>query len=203
VQDGEFGADLGRFDLHFRRDPSGRYRLASYQYRLLPIDPGIPEDPAVNRVLAPYLKPMMVVVGTIAAPGLNADDRTRRSTQVVARAIRDAAGAEVALEPLGGDFFETFRRPVVTKYDVFAVLPFEDDIATADLTGTELKALLTAEPTTVAAGLPAHLDAEHTYRVGFIGYEAESDYHIAAAKLHDTHIDVRDGVIRYLQRGGH
>ena len=48
VQDGEFGVDLGRFDLHFTEDPAGAWHLTNYHDILLPVDASSPEAPDVK-----------------------------------------------------------------------------------------------------------------------------------------------------------
>jgi 2',3'-cyclic-nucleotide 2'-phosphodiesterase (5'-nucleotidase family) len=200
VQDGEFGVNLGRFDLDLARDPStGAWRLKSYRYALLPVNAAVPQSDAVNAVLAPYLQPFLQVVGHL--PGIAATPQLRghQTTQIVVDALRTQTGSDLALSPLGDGFYEVFRHADVTRYDVFAVLPFHDDAVTASLTGAQVQALLRSQPTTVASGDTTHLDATKTYRVAFVDYTASSDYKLPADQSQQTGRDVRDLVISYLK----
>lgn len=198
VQDGEFGADLGRFDLRLARDTTGRWHLAGYQYVLLPVGPSLAEAPDVKAVLAPYMRPFETGVGHLSGIAATPAARSRQTTQIVVDALREQTGDDLAFNPDGDGFFEVFRHRVVTRYDVYAVMPFHNNGATASLTGAEVQALLKAHPDTVASGDVSRLDAAKTYRVAFVDYEARSVYKQTNERLQDTGRDLRAVVIAYL-----
>lgn len=200
VQDGEFGVDLGRFDLRFARDGAGKpWHLTAYADKLLPVDATLAEAPDVAAALRPYVAPLQTVVGQIGPIAATPAARMHQTTQVVMDALRSDAGADLALNPDGAGFFNVFRHSAVTRYDVLAALPFNDHVVTANLTGAELLGLLKAMPTTVVSGQVADLDPAKTYRVAFVDFIATSEYHLPAARLTDTGRDMRDSVITYLE----
>ncbi len=201
VQDGEFGVDLGRFDLRFERDGAGKpWHLAAYADKLLPVGPSLPEAPDVAAAIRPYVTPLLTVVGHIGPVAATPKARLHQTTQIVMDALRSDAGADLALNPDGSGFFNVFRHSAVTRYDVLAAMPFNDHVVTATLTGAEVQALLEAAPTTVASGAITALDPAKTYRVAFVDFIAASDYHLPAARLTDTGRDMRDAVITYLEQ---
>ena len=75
VQDGEFGVNLGRFDLRFARANSGRWNLSGYQYLLLPVGADIPEAQDVVASLRHYIAPMLKVVGHLDRVGASPAER--------------------------------------------------------------------------------------------------------------------------------
>ncbi len=200
VQDGEFGVDLGRFDLRFARDGAGKpWHLAAYADKLLPVGAELTEAPDVAAALRPYVTPLLTVAGQIGPIAATPAARLHQTTQIVVDALRADAGADLALNPEGAGFFNVFRHSAVTRYDVLAAMPFNDHVVTATLTGAEVLGLLKAAPTTVASGPIAELDLAKTYRVAFIDFVAASEYHLPAARLTDTGRDLRDAVITYLE----
>jgi len=202
VQDGAFGVDLGRFDLSLTRDEAGHWKLAGYHYALLPVDEHLSEAPDVNSELTPFLRPLQTVVGRIGAIASTPAARLRQTNQLVVDALREQTGADLAINPGDGSdngFFEVFRHSDVTRYDVYAILPFHDDAVTATFSGTELEALLASHPDTVSSGDLNGIDATKTYHVAVVDYVADSVFHLAKAKIQSTNRDVREVVIRYLQ----
>jgi 5'-nucleotidase len=199
VQDGEFGVDLGRFDLHLARDSSGNWHLASYQYVLLPVDASIPEAPDVKAVLAPYVKSFEVVIGHVKEIAATPKLRTLQTTQVLVDAMQKETGADLALNTDGGGLFEVLRHKSVTRYDVYAALPFHDNVVIADLTGAQISAFVAANPTTIASEDITHLDPAKTYNVAFDDYEALDTYSLPLTDQHQTGLDERLAVIAYLR----
>ncbi len=200
VQAGEFGVDLGRFDLRFARDSAGKpWHLAAYADKLLPVDAKLAEAPDIAAVIRPFVTPLQTVVGQIGPVAATPAARMQQTTHIVMDALRSDAGADLALNPDGSGFFNVFRHSAVTRYDILAAMPFNDHVVTASLTGAEVLGLLKAAPTTVASGSVADLDPAKTYRVAFVDFIAASEYHLPAARLTDTGRDMRDSVITYLK----
>ena len=199
VQDGEFGVNLGRFDLRFVKSEAG-WRLAGYRYGLIPVGPELAEAPDVKAIVAPYVRPFEQTVGTLknetigATPG----ERELLTTQIVVNALRQQTNADLALNPRMGGFFDVFRRFAVTRYDVYAVLPFKNRAVVATLTGAEIKALVKAAPDTIAAGSLADLDPTRTYKVALVDYIARSTYKLLDVKMTETGRDIRDMVMAYI-----
>lgn len=206
VQDGEFGVNLGRFDLRFSKSQTGAWRLAGYRYGLLPVGPDLAEAPDVKAVIAPYARPFEQTVGTLKGEAIGATpaERERLSTQVVVNALQQQTGADLALNPQMGGFFEVFRRPAVTRYDVFAVMPFKNRAVVATLTGAEIQALVktqTDAPNIASAGTHiSALDPARTYKVALVDFIARSTYKLPDTKLTETGRDIRDIVVAYIAK---
>jgi 2',3'-cyclic-nucleotide 2'-phosphodiesterase (5'-nucleotidase family) len=198
VQDGEFGVNLGRFDLHFIRDASRKWRLARYQYALLPVRARLREAPDVTATLAPFLRPFQPVVGHLPRVGRTPAERSQDATRLVANALRGATRADFALHPMGSGLYNVFRRPTVMRYDVYAALPFKDGVVTTDLTGAEVRALLKTHPEMIAASAPHPLDDSRTYRVALAEFVARLDFKLPEERLQDIGRDLREVVIAYL-----
>lgn len=198
VQTGEFGVNLGRLDLRLARGPAGRWELKGYAYRLLPVTASLPEAPDVRAALEPYLRPFRRVAGRVARVGATPAERVRLTTQALCDAMRRSAGADLALNPPGEGMFASFRRHAVTRYDVYAAVPYHNEVAVAAMTGAEIATLLRARPGMVVSGDPARLAADATYRVAMVDFVAKSALEIAADRLTSTGHDVRDALIEHL-----
>lgn len=196
VQDGEFGVNLGRFDLQFAR-AGNKWRLTGYRDELLPVGSKIREARDVAETMEPFRRPFEKVVGKVKV-GATPDERTRLTTQTLADALKSATGADLALNPSGAGLFNAFHSQNVTRFDVYAALPFHNNTVTAQMTGAEVKALLAASPTTMAAGDMNALDAAKTYKVAFVDFIAGDAYKLPAERLTATGLDIREAVISYL-----
>ena len=197
VQDGEFGVNLGRFDLRFSHTADGHWALAGYKSRLLPVGDNIKELPDVIATLQPYLRPMLAVIGHLDKIGVTPAERNEITNRIIADALREQAGADYALNP-GDSGFEVFRHTDVTRYDVYAIMPFKNHLVTATLTGAEIRAMQQAVATTVISGDVAHLDPNKMYKVALVDYPAKAAYQVSPEKIVDTGRDVREAVMAYL-----
>jgi 5'-nucleotidase/UDP-sugar diphosphatase len=195
VQDGEFGANLGRFDLTFTRAAPG-WRLTAFHDALLPVGPTLAPATDVDAVIAPYAAPLLTVVGTLPSivMGATAEERDQKTTRFVANVLRRRTRSDFAVSAAGG-FFETFRTPQVTLYDIHAILPFNDHAVVATLTGAKLLALLTGDKTAEIAGDPKLIEPAKTYSVAFIDFVASSTYHLDPQTIRDTGRNVTDLMI--------
>jgi 5'-nucleotidase len=121
--------------------------------KVLPVTPDLPEAPAVaalvagwGRRLAEQLGPDEVLGRTrVPLDGLESAVRSRETNlgNLVADAIREAAGAEVALMNAGGIRLDDVLRPgPIHKTDVHAVLLFDNRVARLRLTGAQLREVL-------------------------------------------------------------
>ena len=195
VQDGEFGVNLGRFDLTFTRGAAG-WTLAKYHDVMIPIKAGIPDAPDVTAAIAPYTAPFLRDAGALPKAGATPEERMRITTQVLVDSLRKTTGAAVAMNPAGGGMFGAFHGRKISYYDLYAAMPFANHIATASLTPNEIRALIAKAPTTIVSGtIPA---GDTPVAVAFEDYEATSEYGIPSTKLTDTHIDIRDSVRDFL-----
>src|SRR5262249_37998051 len=117
VQDGEFGVNLGRFELTFAGSAKKGWHLLRYSDRLVPVDAAIKSDPAVNALVERYATPLDVRVGRVAVIGDTPDARKRLTAEILAQAFQKATGAEVGVAP-EVSLFEVFRTNDVTRYQV-------------------------------------------------------------------------------------
>lgn len=199
VQDGEFGVNLGRFDLKFKANAQGKWSLDSYAYRLIPVSADIPEAPDVVARLQRYLDPMLDIAGRIPKAGKTPAERTKITYQVITDALRQQTKSDYALLP-DDSGFEVFRHNVITRYELWAVWPFKNHVTTANLTGEEIMALKKKVANSVLSGAGTPIP-EKVYKVAFVDFTAHSTYELSKKRLADTEIDVRDAVMRYLKSG--
>jgi 2',3'-cyclic-nucleotide 2'-phosphodiesterase (5'-nucleotidase family) len=195
VQDGEFGVNLGRFDLTFAHAGPG-WKLKSYKYELIPVDDRISEAPDVQAVIAPFAQPMMRVVGKLPSDrvGKTPEERNRLTTQVLVDALRHQTGADFAMNPVMSGFFDVFRQPEVRRYDVFAAMPFKNHAVIANLTGAQIQQM--AKPAdAVVSGDIAGIDPTKAYKVALVDFNAKSDYKLPDTAFTDTGKDIRDLVM--------
>jgi len=202
VQDGEFGVNLGRFDLTFDGDAKGGWHLARYSDRLMPVDSAIRPDRAVARLVEHYAHPLDVPVGTLASVGATPKDRARMTAELLATVWKESAGVDIGIQPEPA-LFDSFRDVHVTRFQLRAVLPFHDTVWRGEATGAQLKSFLLSPP----GGLgpvrstldPANLDPAKTYTVAttaFIG-------RILLSKGSDTGIDDRTAAETWFKQQTH
>lgn len=197
VQDGEFGVNLGRFDLRLSRDTNSVWNLVGFDYQLLPVGPTLPEAPDVVSALQPYLKPMLTVIGHLDRVGATPAERNDITNRVIVDALRQQTRADFAINP-GDSGFEVFRHKTVTRYDLFAILPFKNHVVTSEQSGSRIERLRKSDAGTFVSGDLAHIDPKRTYKVAFVDYAARSAYGIRSWEMTDTGVDVRDAIIAYL-----
>ncbi len=196
VQDGEFGVDLGQFDLRFDRNATGAWALTRFANKLIPVDDKLAEDRVVADALVPYLAPLHVPIGALpGAIGATPKERGANTTKVIADAMRSSTHADCAMNPAGFGLFDTFREPSVSMYDIDRVMPFHNNIVTASLTGAQIKAL--AAQSVVSDNMGALVDAQ-SYTVAFVDYAAAASYKLPRGSLTDTGVDIRDATKAYL-----
>jgi 2',3'-cyclic-nucleotide 2'-phosphodiesterase (5'-nucleotidase family) len=197
VQTGEFGVNLGKFDLHFTKTPQG-WKLAKYEYALLPIGPRLKEASDVRAVVERYASPLRskaVAQLPENLVGKMPEERTHKTSEAVAAALQKATGADLGIHVQGDGFFEVFRRRELTRYDIFAVMPFKNNVVTASLTGADINALQ-AKIKNVLTTASGALDPTRTYRVALIDFTAMGTLGLPADKVTDTGLDSREAVIR-------
>ena len=146
VQAGSNGVYLGVLNITFDR---GKKKILSYtrkdELRLVSPASGAQLDPDVARIVDKYEAQVQTefskVIGTATA------DLTRDSTResdmgdIVADAMREASGAQIAFQNGGGIRADIPKGPI-TLEAVFTALPFDDDLVSMDLTGEQIVELL-------------------------------------------------------------
>jgi 2',3'-cyclic-nucleotide 2'-phosphodiesterase (5'-nucleotidase family) len=133
------------------------------------IDESIPNDPAVDAIVAPYSAkvrelgvPIGKLVGVLKKTGMGAGSLGN----FVADALRDRAQVKLGKPVLlaitngGGLRKNEISEGVLTANDIFELLPFENALITLDLTGEQLRRFLDI----VVSHRDAQAGARITYR---------------------------------------
>jgi len=144
VQAYQWGGELGRCDLFFKKDPAGAWHVDRYRARLIPITAALEPDVGVAAVVDRYWKPIAPRYAEVI--GEAADDFSSRCDDwaeynLVADAVRETFGTEIEIENLGG-----VRSPLlkgkITRGDLVALDPFANTVVTFKITGRQLRKIL-------------------------------------------------------------
>ena len=195
VQTGEFGVNLGKFDLHFAKTSAGGWKLAGYEYALLPITAKLAEAKDVKAVADAYAAPLKnAVAATLPERFLGATpaERIHRTTEAIAVALAKATSSEIGLHVEGDGLFEVFRTRTLTRYDIWAVMPFKNKVATLTMTGAELTELKQKTKGLVLSA-PAN-DPTKIYTVALVDFTATGTLKLDASRL-SIGGDLREAVI--------
>jgi 5'-nucleotidase len=207
VQDGEFGVDLGRFDLDFKQDDQGKWTLASYKDRLIPIDDHIKEAGDIKAVADSYADPLLKPIGELPVdPGKTPAEELLSTKKVICDAMRYVTGAPYALTTDNGTLakseglFDVFRSKTVSQYDIDALIPFHDSVVVVDLPGTKIKEFVKKS---CVSGNLSEIDDAKIYPVAMIDFLALSDYGLAKSDFQDVKgagIDICDAIKAYITK---
>ncbi|MCJ7546906.1 MAG: bifunctional metallophosphatase/5'-nucleotidase [Deltaproteobacteria bacterium] len=144
VQAYQWGGELGRCDLFFKKDPAGAWHVDRYRARLIPITAALEPEVQVAAVVDRYWKPIAPRYAEVI--GEAADDFSSRCDDwaeynLVADAVRETFGTEIEIENLGG-----VRSPLlkgkITRGDLVALDPFANTVVTFEITGRQLRKIL-------------------------------------------------------------
>ena len=151
VQAFQWAGELGRLDLTLARggegtDEVGAYRVVSHHGELIPLTADIPEDRSVAEVVSRFYEPMRPVYDVKI--GEAADDLAnigfeRATVNLVADAMREATGVDVALQNYGG-VRESILKGPIRIWEIHSMLPFGNRIALMKMNGHRLREALAA-----------------------------------------------------------
>jgi 2',3'-cyclic-nucleotide 2'-phosphodiesterase (5'-nucleotidase family) len=146
VQAFQWGGELGRLDLLFRKSPSG-WAVDRYRTRLLPLTPSLAGAADVEAVVSRYWTPIAERYGEVI--GQAADDFSSRGDDeapynLVADAIRETFGAEFDMENDGGIRAPLVAGPV-TRGDLITMDPFDNTIVLFKASGRQIRDILTRQ----------------------------------------------------------
>jgi 2',3'-cyclic-nucleotide 2'-phosphodiesterase (5'-nucleotidase family) len=144
VQAYQWGGELGRCDLSFKRDPAGAWHIDRYRARLIPVTAAIEPDAGVAAVVDRYWRPIAPRYAEVI--GEAADDFSSRCEDwaeynLVADAIRETFGTEIELENIGG-VRSPLLKGTITRGDLVALDPFANTVVTFKITGRQLRKIL-------------------------------------------------------------
>ena len=139
---------LGRIDLNISKVTR---RIESIDYSPIPVTDAVPDEPATAAIIGEYEKKSSVEldkpVGNTTVE-LDARQITSRSRETnlgsfITDAFRQATNADVAIMN-GGSIRSnaTYGPGALTKRDVLSILPFENTVVKAEVTGAQLRAAL-------------------------------------------------------------
>lgn len=125
-----------------RRAPAGPVATVPARFAERPVT----RVAAVDKMLAPYTEKVAFIRSqglgvTLAAPFTRSYEGESELGNLICDALRDSAGADVAIQNNGG-IRADLRALSPTYGDLFAVMPFDNFVATARLTPAQLRALL-------------------------------------------------------------
>ena len=201
VQDGEFGVNLGRFDLSFHRSSDGKWSLSEYRDVLIPVSAKLKEASDVVRTLAPFRAPYDSVIGRFNQPiAASPEERDLQTTKTICDAMRSETNSDFAINNVGDGLFEVFRHADVTLYEVHAIMPFKNHVVRVKLTGVELRKLIADPKKTAVSGDASAISEDGNYTVAMVDFSAQSAFNISPEKRTDTDKDVRDVVVSYLAK---
>jgi 5'-nucleotidase len=159
---GSDGRNLGRIDLNVARVASragqarsrvsrARFKLQSADLEAIPVTDAVADDPGVAAVVGEYEKQLNATLGEVigkTSVALDARASVIRFGEsnlgnFLADVYKQAVGADCALVNSGGIRSDTTYGPGdLTKKDILSILPFENTLVKARLTGAHIKRLL-------------------------------------------------------------
>ena len=142
-----YGTMVTKIDLRLDRRTR---EVASAKATNFVIDPGLPPDPGIVRLIDNYRRragPPNRVIATLPAPlPVPVNEKLLQEVamgDLIADGMRAASGqAQIAFINPGAMRVGIDKAGPVTHADLFAVLPYANNIVTLDLTGAQLKAAL-------------------------------------------------------------
>jgi len=187
----------------------------------------LPPDPDIQAVIAPYEKTIAARsaerLGESRAELRKSDTEESALNNMVADALREATGTQIALQNVGG-IRATLGRGLITRGAVFDVIPFQNTLVTMNLTGLQLKQLLnrrvlavsgvrvswdTTRPrgsqlvvATLTGGQPIEDAAQYSVAVNdFMAAGGDGLTELTqGASTRDTGILLRDAIASYLRK---
>lgn len=148
VQPGRWGDFLARVDLELEKK-GGRWRPVAVTGDLLPSDATVATDPEIARIAIPYHEAARAYLDeelAVLDEGLPAD-RARLEDSALLDFVNDTqlalTGADLSMTSLlPGGRYEGLPRGKVTVRDVYALYPYENQLAMVEVDGAILKASL-------------------------------------------------------------
>jgi 5'-nucleotidase/UDP-sugar diphosphatase len=182
VQAHQWGGELGRCDLLFKKDAAGTWHVGRYRAQLIPITVAIEPDARVAAVIDQYWNPITSryaeVVGEAAGDfSSQCDDWAEYN--LVSDAVRETFKTEIELENLGG-----IRSPLlkgkVTRGDLVALDPFNNTVVTFKVTGLQLRKIL-AKYAPAVSGVRYRMEDGALLEVLVNGKPLQDDYQYTGA----------------------
>ena len=139
VETGSSIQNLGKVEIRL----NGK-QVESMTSQMIPVR-GVAKDPEIQAIIAPYERQTSARaaerLGEATANLPKSDTQESPLNNMLADAIRDYAGTQIALHNTGG-IRASLRKGPITKGDVFEVMPFQNTVVKMSMSGAQLKQLL-------------------------------------------------------------
>ncbi|MCJ7663348.1 MAG: bifunctional metallophosphatase/5'-nucleotidase [Desulfobacterales bacterium] len=218
VQAHQWGGELGRCDLLFKKDPAGAWQVDRYRARLIPITAAIEPDAQVAVVIDQYWNPIAAryteVIGE-AAGDFSSRCADWAEYNLVADAVCETFGTEIELENIGG-VRSPLLKGTVTRGDLVALDPFNNTVVTFKITGRQLRKIIQQYAPAVSGvryrmengellevlvnGKPLQDDYQYTGATN--SYFADTALKRARVKFQDTGKQRLECLIAYIRQKG-
>ena len=147
------------------------------RYKRLPIDAKVPNDPEVEKIMAPYtekVRELSKVIGRLQGgltkTGVGAGSLGQFVTDAMRAQARAKLGKPVVLAFVnaGGLRKNEISAGEVRASDIFELLPFENALIAVDVTGVQLARLLQIVPRDAQSGARIHFKWNEQSRPEFL-----------------------------------
>jgi len=159
VETGSSAQNLGKVTIRL----NGK-TIESMTSQIIPVR-GVGKDPEVQAIIAPYERQLAEraaePIGDAAANLTRSDTQESPLNNLIADAMRDYAGTQIAFQNVGG-LRATLRKGPITKGDLFEVLPFQNTVIKMSLSGAQLKQLL-ARRVLAVSGMKVSWDTTRSF----------------------------------------
>ncbi|MHC9539051.1 MAG: 5'-nucleotidase C-terminal domain-containing protein [Vulcanimicrobiota bacterium] len=145
VQSGTGGAFVGDLTIDVDRETK---KVSTYRNRLLPVNSKeLTPDPAIEKIIAPVVQEAQEVMGkTLGRSDVDLTHNRKKVFEtvlgnVITDGMRETAESDIAMTNSGA-IRDQLMKGDLDFGDLYRVLPFDKNIVTIGLTGTEIKEIL-------------------------------------------------------------
>lgn len=219
VQAHQWGGEIGRLDLLFGRDAdTNAWTVIGYKGQLIPVTSEVPEEPKTAKIVQKYWKPIAKRYGEVV--GEATDDFVSRGDDLahyylVNDAVMSEMNVDFDLQNVSGIRIQLAKGPI-QRYDLAKMMPFGNTVVRFEITGRDLKTLLSRRNLT-AGGIRFKKERGNITEITVQGqpleedriYKGTANSYLAKQFLVplnvpyiDTNEDVLEVVSRYIRKQG-
>lgn len=148
VHSGAFAKYVGRLDVVLRQDEFGRFRVATHDYQLFPVDSTVKEDPKLVQLMEDYRLQLNQMIDLTSTYGYSPKLLTKYGYEggdsalgnMVSEAIRRFARVDMGFTNTLGIRSNMYPGPI-TSDDMYNIFPFENTITLMYISGVDLRTL--------------------------------------------------------------
>jgi len=138
VQAGEYCRFLGKLDIFVKKDVSGKYNIARYEGKLIPINKEIKEDEKILAFLKNYSDKLSEIVFRTDAKITNKDSDDYPVGIFIADAVKNFTKADIALLDIGSAQ-SSIKKGNVTLRDIYKIHPWRNHVRIYNITGKQIE----------------------------------------------------------------